>query len=454
SEYAVSTSIYNDETQKAETLDGSLLTWTSSDENVVTVSDGVLTAVGNGSTTVTGAYDGETVEVAVNVFTPVYSAEDLDTLALCTYKETAEKAQEILSANYMLMNDIDYSTHVRNFILPIASPNAEDGANFASVLASSGGDYSYYSKVWQDMFDLEERTTEGGGAMLYEKDGKPFMGINPNGIEFSGIFDGNGYAVKNAWLMVENVLFMCYHESTNQYNVGNMCFIGVNSGIVRNLAFEDILIGSNVTFLRTDENGNRYYEYNQNPVHYWMSQERIEAHKKEDPIWAVYAGKAYESATGDVRYFLNWPQWGSRFAAGNAFILHNKGSVENVYARYRNVSNVALGMLSGGITLINDGSVADCVLELDLLQYAAQGGMDMEPMHPIAVANYGTVKNVNVITAKTAVLINNDSGNTASANTYVELNSFLNDGNALNGYSVLKWSFTNVVSMVKNLHGF
>lgn len=432
------------------------MTWSVADESVVTVANGVLTAVGNGSTTVTATYEGESFEVAVNVFTPVYSADDLDTLALSTYYESAEKATEILSANYMLMNDIDYSAHERNFILPIASPNAEDGANFASVLASAGGDYGYYSKVWKEMFDLEEHTTENGGVILRDKTSKePFKGINPNGVEFAGIFDGNGYAIKNAWLMVENVLFMCYHEGTNQYNVGNMCFIGVNNGAVRNLAFEDIEIGAVETFAKTDENGNRYYEFNKNPVHYYFTDPvRLEAHKQENPIWSLYSGAAYESATGDVRHILGWTEWGSRFAAGNAFILHNKGEISNVYARYTNDSNVSLGMISGGITLINDGTVSDCVLELRLLEFAAQGGKDMEPMHPIAAANYGTVKNVNVITAKTTTLINNDSGSTSGAGTYVELNSFLNDGNVLNGYSVSKWSFTNVVAMVKNLHGF
>jgi uncharacterized protein YjdB len=71
-------------------------TWTSSNESVAFVNKGLITGVKSGTATVTGAYNGKTVEIAVDVDTPRYLDINPAKIAL----KAGEKADIKLTATY------------------------------------------------------------------------------------------------------------------------------------------------------------------------------------------------------------------------------------------------------------------------------------------------------------------------------------------------------------------
>lgn len=466
---------WNAEEKKAEKIGNGEIVWQSGNENVASVDEnGLVKATGNGSTVVSGTASGQSFEVKIDVFTPVYTADDMDRLSMLTYTESAEEAARLLSYNYMLMNDIDYSAHTRQIILPIASMTAEDYKNMIGKCGSPAGSNSYFSYFWKNMLNLTESTDGDSVTRLYKDEAKTekFAGINPNGIHFTGILDGNGYSIKGsektpAWLLVENMLLGNYFDVRDQYSAGAICFMGYNDGIVRDLAFENVIIGASETFCKTDENNQRYYEHNVNPMKYYITgagsslteaqkEERLAAIRANNPMYIAYEAKNFENSQGRAVAFSEWQDWGSRLCGGSAFFLQNRGTIENVCLKYRNVGSLGQKVDMGGLVYLNESLVQNCYLELDLKESYSNGKKE-EPGYCVAVTNFGSVSNVRVVTTR---ITNTDyaeiygaNGTSDGVNSFATVDNFLANSNATGKYDLTKWQFTTTVSLKKNNKG-
>ena len=151
-------------TENGEPYEGEVVL-TSQNGEIATVSGNVITAVGDGETNIVISVDGielGTISFVSEMYRPVRTAEELDAV-------DADKAS--LSAKYVLMNDIDF-----------------EGGQLATIAHYSDGNTS---------------ATAG----------------------FLGIFDGNGYAIKN---------FTPVYNGAVTANCALFGWIG-NTGVVRNL---------------------------------------------------------------------------------------------------------------------------------------------------------------------------------------------------------------------------
>lgn len=261
-------------TDGMETVDNANVIFSVDNAEVATVDDsGTIQAKSSGNANVLCTWlNGETATIPISVYYPVYDAQDLDTLALVSYTQDKETAKKYLSANYLLMNDIDYSTHERNYILPIASVTHEFGRvkktgaewleteDYDNVVRSDLGEFTlggvsrgtYYSIGWKNVLGLTEDSKDVNGTLAwYMKNsnkagyaenvvGEEFRGVNPNALAFSGIINGNGYAIKNAYYMTDNMQGHSRNTGvvslrSNGYNGVGGFFIGYNVGTIENL---------------------------------------------------------------------------------------------------------------------------------------------------------------------------------------------------------------------------
>lgn len=466
---------WNAEKKQAEKLESGQVVWESDNESVASVDEnGLVSATGNGSAIVTGKAFEQTFNVKVDVFTPIYTADDMDRLSLLTYTESAENATKLLGYNYMLMNDVDYSAHTRQIILPIASMTVADYKKMADKCGIPAGSNSYFSYFWKYMFNLTESTDNDNVTRLYKDEAKTkkFEGINPNGVHFTGILDGNGYSIKGsektpAWLLVENVLLGNYFDSRDQYSAGAISFMGYNDGVVRNLAFENVIIGSSETYCKTNADNQRYYEHNVNPVKYYVTgagssltesqkEERLAIIRSNNPMYIAYEQKNFENSLGRAVAFSDWQDWGSRLCGGSAFFLQNRGTIENVCLKYRNVGSLGQKLEMGGLVYLNESTVKNCYLELDLKE-AVSAGKKEEPGCCVAVTNFGSISNVRVVTTR---ITNTDyaeiyaaNGTSDGVNSFATVADFLANSNATGKYDLTKWNFTTTVSLKKNNKG-
>lgn len=206
--------------------------WSTADETVATVSQtGVVTGVSNGNTKVIAQYQGDTYEADVFVYAPISSKGQLDTLgkACYTYRDDAGRLTELMSANYMLTQNINYAGAT---FLPIAAVPVEDiqSAAMETPLVVTDVRLSTESQAWKTVLGLTDFSN--------------FTGPNPTGATFTGIFDGNGYAIQNARLMHDNYLTRTAAAGSSWSAYGG-CVIGTNDGIVRNIAFTDFKFCNN-----------------------------------------------------------------------------------------------------------------------------------------------------------------------------------------------------------------
>lgn len=208
------------------------VTWSTADESIATVSrTGVVTGVSNGSTKVFAQYAGNTYEADVQVYAPISSKAQLDVLgkACYTYRDDPAGLAELMQANYMLTQNIDYDGAT---FLPIAAVPVEDiqSAAMETPLVVTDVRLSTESQAWKTVLGLTDFSN--------------FTGPNPTGATFTGIFDGNGYAIQNARLMHDNYLTRAAAAGSSWSAYGG-CVIGTNDGIVRNIAFTDFKFCNN-----------------------------------------------------------------------------------------------------------------------------------------------------------------------------------------------------------------
>lgn len=326
----------------------------SNNETVAKVNDGgIIEAVSSGETVITAtAPDAtNTVDISVTVWVGIATPADMDALSLITYYNDKTTAQTLLSKNYLLMNDIDYSTHVRNFILPIASMKGTSNTSTDSTdvygLSSDtiwarqasgwgwggpGGWYaSYYSESWKAILNLTEAGDGTNGYYLQNEAGEEFFGINPNAVRFSGVLNGNGYAIKNAFLMVDNLLIEMPSNMDGSYAGGHWGFamgiICLNQGRVANIAFENIMMPNSSVYVTRDGANIKYsYTSGTTRVHY----EQV-AGGKLLKFSNLSANPTYAAAYGIT-------QAATFNSSMSALIVWNGGTVENVAMTFTSLS--------------------------------------------------------------------------------------------------------------------
>lgn len=362
--------------------------WSVADEAVAKVNaDGRVDAVDCGTTSVSAycAEFDETLVLPVSVSVPIVTAYDLDALALITYYNDYDTAKELLSRNYLMMNDIDYSMHVRNFVLPIASPagasvlwdedtnkyfyNVDDGAltyptNYAQNFSEGGngspnfnfGLAAHFSKTWMEILDLTPALNANGSAYMKKPDGSKFEGINPELVTFTGELNGNGYSIKNAWLMLDNYLASVSWIANAVQAASGACFIGLNYGTVANIAFENLTIGSDSDYFDYDKttggiNAKIRYYYRDKPT----GGNQVTA-SSFTPYYGnnvvKYSGLFAADLGFTGKYVLNngnewvtlhtgWSQYitnNNRYSQYSAVVFTNQGTIENVKLHYSNTA--------------------------------------------------------------------------------------------------------------------
>ncbi len=343
---------YNPITGESTDLNNSELTWSSSNEKIATVSsDGRITSGSCGDVLITATYAEKTLEIPLRVYVPICSAEDLDVLSLVTYEQrnNVEEAKKVLSGYYIFANDIDYSTHVRNYILPIASVGVQSVESKYATVAQHSGTTSYYSLAWKNMLSLQEKQVEDG-VYLVSNDGSEFCGVNPNRLAFTGVIDGNGYKIKNAWLMYDNILGYRYSGGwTGVY----ASFVGLNEGVIENICFDNVRMPDSATRMVD----NKYSEGN-NPS----------APETISNIYLAQVGKIASSNKELLVAFQECKPWNmteepSAMTIINSGVLRNIKFTSVVTARGSRHNNNFLG---NGLTLVNKGIITDNVVNVIL----------------------------------------------------------------------------------------
>lgn len=127
----------------------------------------------------------------LSIFQAIDSIEDMDKLALASYNSPSD-----LEKNYILVNDINYENQA---IYPIAN-FVEKGSK-----TMAGYQYKYALDVDENgVYSAVDRENVGkDGYGLTDEEFVLFAQnwSGPSNKPFSGVFDGNGFAIKNALLM-------------------------------------------------------------------------------------------------------------------------------------------------------------------------------------------------------------------------------------------------------------
>lgn len=375
----------------AGVIDSSEMEWTIADESVAKIGEnGTIRGLKEGTTEVIGKNDtyGE-ISMKIEVWNAISSPEDLDALALVTYYNDEETARKILSRRYLLTNDIDYSAHVRNFMLPIASPAGEkyhwykttegvtDCYNLANgsltwamhatlrTNAHCGTAVSHYSLTWKALLGLTDATETIGDKTVHylqDSEGNEFKGINPRLVPFTGELNGNGYSVKNAWLMADNFVQKIPNNDGEPNTISaGVCFMGINYGTVTNIAFESVNIPNrNVTYELSAVNGLKTeMKYKQ----YWHND------STSGTLNGQYCGLASGSyvKTNDGNYTQVGWKWNGKepLSFANALFISNFGTLNNVYFDYVScgVSTVWSGRSrADGLVYVNAAEISDCLV--------------------------------------------------------------------------------------------
>ena len=364
----------------------------SKNANVVTTKNGNVTSVASGDTKVLVKSRYASAEVAVRVSYPISSATDMDFLSMVTYKEDKATAEAYLYANYLFTNDIDYSTHTRNYILPIASVNHEhgrliwsggvwtQGEDYDNVDRTDTGEFAlggltrgtYYSIGWKDVLGLTEATIAVGSNTAYYMQnsavagyaedvvGAEFRGINPNGLPFSGRFDGNGYAIKNAFYMTDNLQGQARSgsvaaQNSKGYNGLGGFLVGYNIGTIENLE-----LYVSVANPRDYYYNNGVYSKTQKDGSLKINELYLNADKTAQKVLLHSKGGVHTALTGKYS-----PHKGSEGTGATGIVAINNGVLQNLYHNVKVYASVAETPMSsqGVIASVNGYKITNCVVD-------------------------------------------------------------------------------------------
>ena len=360
--------------------------WTveSAKTSVVSASGNTVNAVGSGDTSVVVKSRFATSQaIPVRVSYPISSASELDYLAMVTYTHSKVDAEKYLSANYLFTNNIDYSTHERNYILPIASVNHEHGRYVWKNNAwAQGEDYddnklgfalggltrgTYYSVGWKDVLGLTETTKDVSGKTAYymlnsnkanyadDVVGGEFRGINPNGLAFVGRMDGNGFAIQNAYYMLDNLQGQPINPDSKGYTGLGGFFVGYNTGTIENLEMH-VSVANPATYYY---NGGVYSKTQQN-----NSLKINELYLNEGKT----AQKFFLNSTGGVHTALTGtynPHKGSQGIGATGVVAVNNGIMQNLYHKVNVYASIAETQMAaqGVIASVNGYKITNCVVD-------------------------------------------------------------------------------------------
>lgn len=360
--------------------------WRSENEQVAVVENGMISAVSMGNTIIKAITEYGEASLPVCVSYPISSASDLDFLAMVTYTKDKATAESYLNGNYIFTNDIDYSAHTRNYILPIASVNHEhgcttqNGEDYWNLDRKNTGEFAlggvtrgtYYSIGWKDVLGLTEDSKDvNGTTALYMKNsalagyaenaaGTEFRGINPNGLAFGGRIDGNGYAIKNAFYMADNLQGQArngseqLYRSTGYNGVGGF-FVGYNTGIIENLELQvsvaDVQTyyynGGNYSIEKSGESKTLKAMYN-------------DASGNKQIVMLNSKGGIHTALTGSYN-----PHKGGAGIGATGIVAVNNGVLQNLYHKvnvYASLAEVGLSA-QGVIASINGYKITNCVVD-------------------------------------------------------------------------------------------
>ena len=379
-------------TAQALNVNASGKAWTIESANgaVVSASGNTVNAVGSGDTTVTvKSRFATSAAIPVRVSYPISSASELDFLAMVTYTHSKANAEKYLGANYLFTNNIDYSTHERNYILPIASVNHEHGRYQWSSTANAwiqaedqdngmfamGGltRGTYYSIGWKDVLGLTEATMVVDGTSVdawymknsdkagYAEDviGEEFRGINPNGLAFKGRMDGNGYAIQNAFYMADNMQGQALNPGSTAYGGVGGFFVGYNIGTIENLEMY-ASVASAVYYY----NNGKYSSSNNGTSSTFKQLYNVEGTSKQK----VLLGSNWKNESN--HYWANFtasyaPHRGGQGMGATGIVGLNNGVLQNLYHKVNVYAPVQEKIMSaqGVIASINGYKITNCVVD-------------------------------------------------------------------------------------------
>jgi len=269
--------------------------------NVVSLNPGVLSVSRDGTNiTVSGIGSGKgsivatlsggiIVEAEIDSWIKLTTKTQLDKLGVATWelRDNASKLEQVLGGHYFLGNNIDYAGAT---ILPIASAPIYDSNLFSGITPVNGVQrFSTESHRWKQILGLADFSEFNDG-------------VNPLKKAFTGVLDGNGYAIQNAHLFTDNYLIA--NDAWTAFFLGGGHFMGLNSGTLRNISFE----------------GLRYYHKNDITTLYTEGET---INSRTDP------SGTYETKPGPAN--LN-----AVYSGGMSFVHANNGLVENVRITYKN----------------------------------------------------------------------------------------------------------------------
>ncbi|MBR7110276.1 MAG: hypothetical protein IKC83_00220 [Clostridia bacterium] len=293
--------------------------WTSSDSGVVSVSDGVLVPQGEGQTVVKATYDNEVYECDVTVGTAIASKEDFTTLALASYKP---ETHALLSETYVMVCDVDYEDSI---FYPIAGVSLDGNMTPYNY----NGPYRFYTDSLQWKALLEQRFNDFDWSEFSRQ------GINPQDIPFSGIINGNGYLVKNASLMADNVITNAWDRLGGAFN--NV--IGRLTGELKNICFENL----------------SYQEFKNGSC----GVDIVDMYSEFDFANGLKFGNpTYKPGATPINV--------AYMQTCSGLVYENKGLIENVYLNVWRPELVSLGNAYGcigGISVLNYGKIKNVVCE-------------------------------------------------------------------------------------------
>ncbi len=214
-------------------VDWSELTAIVEDESIATVSDeGVITAgekAGKTVVTVKDALGLVISEIDVQTYTAISSKYDLDMLALA-YARGVSATDWSKDSKYVLTQDIDYSGDI---FIPIAA-----SAKYAN--------YTLVGNQWIDVLGNGEKYgisyaefVRTGLNGIWPNNGSVISAL-PSAYVFNATLDGNGYAVKNAKLMLDAMVVALPNFEVHFGIATNFIgYFGPN-GALRNISLENV----------------------------------------------------------------------------------------------------------------------------------------------------------------------------------------------------------------------
>lgn len=184
----------------------------------------------------------ETMRMPLEIVTPISTIADMDAIALSVYNEAQ---RYLLAGNYMLVNDIDYEGDV---IMPISSSTGST----ATTDYQAGIQWMYRLDVKDGVYSWVDREDFGkAGTGLTKEEFSTFAILFKNVFHkaFSGVFDGNGYAIKNAAIFYGQWVSCGANKAAYWYPSLSGVF-GVLSGTLKNIGFENITMQNPADYLK------------------------------------------------------------------------------------------------------------------------------------------------------------------------------------------------------------